>query len=133
MRAYLAIIKDSFREALASRVLWVLLLLITLILLPMTPLGYREEITTGLGENAIRELPEFIERIRSDGAKSDPSPARRIWTLLDEPVQKKVADFAMPEEGDAAGAFEFIRTVKEITRAFDAVAKRPDFYDEQSF
>jgi ABC-type transport system involved in multi-copper enzyme maturation permease subunit len=133
MRAYLAIVKDSFREALASRVLWVLLLLITLILLPMTPLGYHEEITTGLGENAIRELPEFIERIREEGVKPDPSPARRIWTLMDEPTQEKVADFAMPQEGDAAGAFKFIRTVKEITRAFDAVAKQPDFYDEAAF
>ena len=133
MRAYLAIVKDSFREALASRVLWVLLLLITLLLLPMTPLGYREAITTGLHEDAIRELPEFVERIREEGAKPDPSPSRRIWMLLDEPMRQAVAEFAMPEEGDAAAAFKFIRTIKDITRAFDAVVKRPDFYDEASF
>jgi ABC-type transport system involved in multi-copper enzyme maturation permease subunit len=133
MRPYLAIIKDSFREALASRVLWILLILITLLLLPMTPLGYREEATTGLKENAIRELPEFIDRLRTEGRRPEPSPARRMWTLLDDDAQRKVADFAMPEEGDAAGAFEFIRTVKDIVPALDQAAKTPDFYDPESF
>ena len=46
MRPYLAIIKDSFREALASRVLWVLLLLITFFLLALAPFGFRAEQTT---------------------------------------------------------------------------------------
>ena len=42
MRAYLAVIKDSFREALASRVLWILLVLITLLLLSLAPLGVKD-------------------------------------------------------------------------------------------
>ena len=40
MRPYLAIIADSFREALASRVLWILLILITLLLAALVPLSY---------------------------------------------------------------------------------------------
>ena len=43
MRPYLAIIKDSFLEALASRVLWILLILITLGLACLAPLGFRSE------------------------------------------------------------------------------------------
>ena len=42
MRPYLAIIKDSFREVLASRVLWILLALITLTLLVIAPLTYSQ-------------------------------------------------------------------------------------------
>jgi ABC-type transport system involved in multi-copper enzyme maturation permease subunit len=133
MRPYLAIIKDSFREALASRVLWILLVLITLVLLLLAPLGYREEITVGLKDNAFREFPEFIERLREDGVRPEPSPARRIWRLLDESSQKKVEDFALPEEGDAAGAFEFIEDMEEIIEALDKVSRRADFYDEESF
>src|ERR1700704_4525524 len=39
MRSYLAVLKDSFREALASRVLWILMIVITLILIAAAPLG----------------------------------------------------------------------------------------------
>lgn len=42
IRAYLAILKDSFREALASRVLWILLIVITGTLVLTAPLGLRE-------------------------------------------------------------------------------------------
>ena len=42
MRPYLAIIKDSFSAALASRVLYVLLGIITLLLIVLAPLGIRE-------------------------------------------------------------------------------------------
>ena len=40
MRPYLAIIKDSFREACATRVLWIVLILILLALLLIAPFGY---------------------------------------------------------------------------------------------
>src|SRR5262245_34425799 len=46
MRPYLAIIKDSFREAIASRVLWVLLSLILVHLILLAPLGIKLNLTT---------------------------------------------------------------------------------------
>src|SRR5258708_7444053 len=42
MRPYFAVLKDSFREAFASRVLWVLLILTTLLLLALAPLGLKD-------------------------------------------------------------------------------------------
>lgn len=42
MRAYFAILKDSFREALASRVLWILLIVTTAVLVLAGPMGLRE-------------------------------------------------------------------------------------------
>ena len=48
MTAYLAVTKDSFREALYSRVLWILLLLITVLLLALLPLGWHRQLTTDL-------------------------------------------------------------------------------------
>ena len=45
---YLAILKDSFREALASRVLWIVLILATVALVVAAPLGLKEEKTARL-------------------------------------------------------------------------------------
>ena len=52
MRPYLAIIKDSFRAALASKVLYVLLGLIVLFLLLLAPAHIRESLDTRI----VRDL-----------------------------------------------------------------------------
>ena len=71
MRAYWAVIQDSFREALASRVLWVLLVLITLLLALLAPVGYRQQVTRGLSEGSVRNLPQFIEHVRDQAGKAN--------------------------------------------------------------
>src|SRR5262249_53822453 len=43
MRPYLAVLKDSFREALASRVLWILIFVTTVVLALLAPLGFKEQ------------------------------------------------------------------------------------------
>ncbi len=133
MRAYWSILKDSFREAMASRVLWVLLILISLVLLALAPFGYRETITIGLDQNAIREWPEFMDRIKTEGKKSRPSPARRIWSLLDKAAQERLEKHSVPEQGDAASAFEFIATIEVLTKALDEMLRRTDFYDREAW
>ena len=65
MRPYLAIIKDSFREATASRVLWVLLGVITIILLLIAPLGVRAKLTTGFSGGDIRDPQQFVAKLRA--------------------------------------------------------------------
>ena len=53
MRPYFAIIKDSFRAALASRVLYVLLIFITLLLLVIAPLHIRETLDWQLPDRGL--------------------------------------------------------------------------------
>jgi hypothetical protein len=79
MRAYCAVIQDAFREALASRVLWVLLVLITLLLALLAPLGYRQQITRGLSEGSVRDMPHFIEYVRDQARKPEPSLRSESW------------------------------------------------------
>ena len=43
MSAYLAILKDSFHEAFASRVLWLLLVIATVLLLALLPISITEK------------------------------------------------------------------------------------------
>ena len=63
MRPYLAIIKDSFREALASRVLWILLLLITVMFLGFAPLGWHRELTSRIGRGDLSRFEELARRL----------------------------------------------------------------------
>jgi hypothetical protein len=93
MRPYLAIIKDSFREATASRVLWVLLGVITIILLLIAPLGVRAKLTTGISGGDIRDPQQFVAKLRAQAALPIDSPAKRIWSLWTKDRQETLIKF----------------------------------------
>jgi hypothetical protein len=84
MRAYLAVIKDSFREALASRVLWILLLLSTLVLAAVAPFGIVERTGIAFSPNDITNAKGLIEKIKRQEADPRPSPGKQIWALLSD-------------------------------------------------
>jgi hypothetical protein len=86
MRPYFAIIKDSFRAAIASRVLYVLLLLITLLLVALAPLFVRETLDWKLNREAnVRDPQRLMEQLvkRRERSKS----VGRIWELLTPEMQ----------------------------------------------
>ena len=74
MRPYLAIIKDSFREAFASKVLWVLLALITLLLIALAPLGIGVTPTTEFTWGDIVDGPELVGKMRQSELAAANSP-----------------------------------------------------------
>ncbi|MCY2988233.1 MAG: ABC transporter permease subunit [Planctomycetota bacterium] len=133
MRPYLAVIQDSFREALASRVLWVLLVLITLLLLALAPFGYRPQVTCGLGEHEVREWPQFILHVRDAAKSPKPSPSRRIVESLDEPLRNELQAFRMPGEGEASAVFKMLRVMQEFRQALNQQLARRDFYDRDAW
>ena len=94
MRPYLAIIRDSFHEALVSRVLWILLVLTTLLLLALAPLGFIEEAGSHLSDDDILSRGKLVERIVAQGKSAEPSPGRRIWELLDDGAKQQFARYA---------------------------------------
>jgi hypothetical protein len=87
MRPYLAVLKDSFREALASRVLWIVMLLTTVVLLLAAPLGLTEEKSSRLARSSVRNWPALVAKIdqelRADGA----SPGSQIAMRLSHAVK----------------------------------------------
>lgn len=134
MTKYLAIIKDSFREALASRVLWLLLVLITLLLLVIAPLGYHEVVTWRLGDNDVRGWEQLMHTVRTDGKKNTPSPARRIFTLLDDKLQERLVKVKLPGiDDDTSGPFEFMSVSGEFRKSLNKAIEQPNFYDDESF
>src|SRR5687767_11426924 len=85
MRPYLAILIDSFREALHSRVLVVLIVLITAFFLVLAPVSVRDQATTGITDVDVlswNELARSILRGKETSAK--PTPAQHVWERLDD-------------------------------------------------
>ena len=111
MRPYIAVIKDSFREAFASRVLWIVLILLGVFLLLIFPFSYSFSLTTEVSNGDLIKLKEIyqgfgksFEKLEAEGAED------KKLTVLDElaglinaeskeKIKKKLKDF-----GPAPGA-----------------------------
>src|SRR5688572_22564482 len=100
MKAYLAVVKDSFREALASRVLWILLVLTTLGLAAVSPIGLSEKPTTQLRRNSILNLPGLISKIRAQGLAGEASPGQQIWSRWDDALKTRLSNQEEAEAGN---------------------------------
>ena len=145
MRPYFAIIKDSFRAALASRVLYVLLLFITLLLLVISPLHIRETLdwqlpTRGLDNQKIAEM--LVERQGQDGE----AVMTRIWELIPDDNNFKERLIEIVEKGETAevepkterrrgnrggGRPEWtvdLETRQELIDGLNSVIENPKFY-----
>ena len=91
MRPYLAIIKDSFRAAMASRVLYVLLILITLLLVALAPLHIDESLDWRLVSDVNVHKPDALMRRVLRDKETNPQ-AIRVWSMLSGPLKKQMAD-----------------------------------------
>jgi ABC-type transport system involved in multi-copper enzyme maturation permease subunit len=114
MRAYLAVLKDSFREALASRVLWILLALTTLLLLAVAPIALSEKPATNLRPESLLDLPGLVSKIAAQGKSDAASPGKQIWSLWSDDFKKQILK-PPTEEGVEAFAF--------FSEALDALNK----------
>ena len=88
---YLAIIGDSFREALASRVLWVLLGLITLVLLALVPFTWVEQRPTYFfGEDLqdVRRAASTLIGLRDEDGET---VGGHLWATLSPDTQQSLA------------------------------------------
>lgn len=131
MRAYWAVVQDSFREALASRVLWVLLILITLLLVALAPLGYQQEATRELTDGDVRDWPHFLEHVAEQSRR--PGPAQHILSRLDAPLARRVSEFQVPGDGELRGAFEMLRLIGDFRNALSQRMRERDFYDADAW
>ena len=153
MRPYLAIIKDCFREALATRVLYVLLFLITILLLAIAPFYLQETVEWKLnwqwnppGQNAgagnnVSNPEKIIERLVTRHNQPGEKPIARIWELLPDELTEKLA--TLNAEGDDPGEPEDVedqgpglspkvralnRQYNELIDALNKVIQNRDFY-----
>ncbi len=145
MRPYFAIIKDSFRAALASRVLYVLLIFITLLLLVIAPLHIRETLDWQLSERGFNSQGVAKALVERQG-QSEEAVMTRIWELLPDEDNLKNQLIAFVEKGDTEevepetddgggrrggrrrGNTEGLGLRQELVEGLNSVIENPDFY-----
>ncbi|MDX1946911.1 MAG: ABC transporter permease subunit [Pirellulaceae bacterium] len=130
MRPYLAVIKDSFREALASRVLWIVLSLILLHLALLAPLGIRLHPTTDFAWGDVLEGPQLVAKMRRAAAIGGASPGGRVWKFLDEATQAKLVELQHIERGDGG---KFFQGMEALRTSLTNLIHRRDLYDATAF
>ncbi len=126
MTPYLAIIKDSFREALASRVLWIMLLLITLLLLGLAPLGWDGAVGSSMFEFDIRNINNFAPELQK-GKEADATPIqKKIWDSLSDDTRKKFEELKDGERGPVR-----VQARALLTNDLNRLIDQEDFYDPE--
>ncbi len=83
MRPYLAIIIDSFRRATASRVLYILLGLIAILLIAIAPFHIRETLDWKLDyQQHVKSPDRLVQQLIERGKNGEDAGVKRIWDLL---------------------------------------------------
>ncbi len=150
MRPYFAIIKDSFREAFASRVFWIILLLIGVFLLLLFPIGYSQQLTTGISNSDVKNWPRFLRRIARQAEMNGPSPGKHLLSMLDDDLREKITGEGSKDESSSdsddkdepkaeqdnsrrRGPDDFMLPFRFSNQLNTKVLTKAEFYDEASW
>ncbi len=130
MRPYLTVILDSFHEAFASRVLYILLLVLTLVLAALAPLGYVEQRMLRFDRMSIRDMPDLVLEIRTQAAADEPSPGKRVFELA-TPALKEIVQPAGMQSVDASPLSP--SQVEELVDGLNQLLSLPDLYQPEAW
>ena len=123
MRAYLAVVKDSFREAFASKILWVLIILITLFLLLLAGFSVNPALRTSFENRDVIDMEALATRLRDADADSPPG---RIRERLGSELKTELSGF-QPETAERRAKFELFGKIQD---ELDNELEEPDFASE---
>lgn len=93
MKPYIAVLIDSFNEAVASRVLWILLAAWTLILAGIAPFGYVEEQTFDVVNNDLKDVNLLFKQIEQAREGKGSDAQRRVAERLSNEVVQGIKTF----------------------------------------
>ncbi|HAY80118.1 MAG TPA: hypothetical protein DCY79_09975, partial [Planctomycetaceae bacterium] len=128
MRPYWTIIKDSFAEALASRVLWIVFVVLTLILLAVAPLSITEQRASQISPFDI-DLPKFISELNQSAQEEEDSPGKRVWEVTDGDFQQRIKNFANQED---RGKLSF-REREKLLDGLNTILAQRELYREAAW
>jgi len=139
MRPYLAIIKDSFREALHSYVLWALIVVLSSILLLLAPFSYSEQLVGNLPWGDVAEWRLLLISIKEGSQSEGPSPSKHIYGMLDEELQRKIdrlwEDLQADEEveNEANLGLRIVEVCTELHAELNRLLEEEDLYDARAW
>ncbi len=129
MKPYLAILIDSFWEAVGNRVLWALLIGWSLLLLGLAPFGYISQRSYQLSNNDIDDRQQLIELL-AKGARGEGKPAAvAVASRLDAPFVERLQQ--AQENADSQGR----RPINsgEMAQQLNQVLLSEGLYSEAAF
>lgn len=127
MRAYLAILKDSYREARASRVLWISLVGIAIVLLLLAPINLSREKAVSLRGVELAFPDRMLARIQQEKETAG-TPSAHLWSLLSKGQQDRVTEL-MEGKGGSGRRGPGRGPGGEILRTLNGLLKNESFYD----
>lgn len=124
MRPYLAIITDSFRAAFASRILWIVLASITLLLLALAPIGYREVYTVEFSASDVLSSERLTGLLAGALEKPDKkTAAQNIAMALPEELRTQIQKSVREKTSGPRRS--------QLADAFNEIAKTDDWYSPE--
>ena len=131
MRPYIAVLKDSLREAMASRVLWFALATIALVLLLLAPFALRTETATRLRPRELADAERFLKRLTDNADKPD-TPGGHIWSMIGADQQGFLKLLVDPEDDRNVGG-PGVRYEGRIVRVINPLLERDDFLKKEAW
>ena len=132
LRAYTTVIRDSFRAAMNSRVLYIVLALIVLVLLVIAPFHVRQSLDWQL--SADRNIPapdRLVQRLIDEGKSGSRPAVEHVWNLLSDELK---ADLEKEAESESSENGPGISTaVRKLVVELNGLIEYEDLYDETAF
>lgn len=123
MRPYLAIISDAFRAAFASRLLWIVLGSILLMLIALAPIGYHEVYTVEFSPSDVHSSDRLSGLLAAAMANERATAAGQVAEALPEELREEIRQAA---EGDAPGPNR-----RRYAEAFNALLDSDDWHNPE--
>ncbi len=138
LRPYLAVIHDSFRAALHSRVLYIMLGLIGLALIALAPLHLRQQTDWELNRRQhFVNPPRLAKRLIDEGQTGKRSAVAHVWNQLSTDVRQQLEKAAVaPEEvedPDDPGPPGRAPVYGKLAGELNVLMSDRGFYDEEAF
>ena len=129
MNPYIAILIDSFWEAVGNRVLWALLIGWSFVLLGLAPFGYVSERSYRLSSTDIDNRGQLISRL-AKGSRGEGRPAIvAVAKLLDESFVKRLRQ--ADDSDDSKGRNPI--TSRDLAEQLNQVLPSEELYTPEAF
>lgn len=128
MSVYLAVLKDSLREASASWVMWIVLGVVSLGLILLAGLQLRDDVPWRLERADIRNPQVLIERLQERSPRGRHAAVLHIWQQLSPELRQELAALDDQAEPD-----RYRRTIGRLREQLNDRMDAPDFYDADAW
>lgn len=134
MTAYFAILKDSFREAVASRVLLISLLGLTIVLLVLAPFRLQYNQATNLRRSEVTDPIRLLRDLTSN-AEDKPAALTHLWNIQNDSEQSGFTEL-LPDKNTKSSSQNGRRgnsRKRKLVERLNVILKHNHFYEKQAW